>query len=104
MQVQRADVPCRALDARDIACAAAQVRVNDVGPPLLDDLGESVLRAPPRRHLEHLDAGLEFVEQADARVDRGDRCGRRARRRAVATAPHTLPPPHAPSPRIRARE
>ena len=50
MQVQRADVACRALDACDIACAAAQVRVNDVGPPLLDDLGESLLCAPPRRH------------------------------------------------------
>ena len=68
MQVQRADVACRALDACDIACAAAQVRVNDVRPPLLDDLGESLLCAPPRRHLEDLDAGLEFVEQADARA------------------------------------
>ena len=40
MQVQRADVACRAFDARDVPRAAPQVRVDDVRPPLLDDLGK----------------------------------------------------------------
>ncbi len=64
--MQCADVHDVAAHARDVARAAPQVGVDDVGSPCGDQFSEASLGAPERRYLEHRDAGLERVDDTHA--------------------------------------